>query len=189
MTDAELVRQTRQGQSSAFEALVRRWSARLIGYVRAKVKQPEIAEDIAQETFLKAYRSMDSLAEPSKFGSWLLSIAHRASLDWLKAKARGELRFGDMNEGLPNAHSGDWQSAEQQPADLCIRKEQENSVIGQIDALPEVLREVLMMYYYDDVTYKELAEILEVSTATVNARLTKARHLLREQLSDLRRWP
>ena len=186
MTDADLVRQTRNGHTSAYEVLVRRWSARLTAYVRSRVGNSEAAEDIAQDALLKAYRSLNSLAEPAKFGSWLLSIAHRASIDWLKAKSRGEVQLGDMDIRAREDRPGNWQTEELEPADLCIRKEQRSTLFEAIESLPEALREVLMLYYYEDVTYKELADVLGVSAATINARLTKARHMLREKVTDPR---
>lgn len=181
MTDAELVRQVRNGQASAYEILVRRWSGRLVGYVHARVRAKDVAEDIAQDSFLKAYRGLPHLADPGKFGAWLLSIAHRSTLDWLKARARSEVSLESMSVGKESERQLDrWYSTEQAPDEVCMRQEQRELIVESIDQLPETLRQTLVLYYYQDLTYQELAEQLGVSSATVNARLTKARRMLRE---------
>lgn len=179
MTDAELVRHTCDGQTSAYEVLVRRWSARLVGYIRSKVRCPEVAEDLAQDSLLKGFRALHTLADPSKFGPWMLSIGHRSAVDWLKAKARGEVKFSDGDKGANGRPNDDWRSDIEQPDAMLAISEQRTKLMAEIDSLPDPLREVVMMYYYDDVTYKELADMLGVSVATVNARLTKARNALR----------
>ena len=181
MTDADLVRLACNGQTSAYEVLVRRWSARVVGYIRSKVRCPEVAEDLAQDSLLKGFRSLHTLADPSKFGPWMLSIAHRSAVDWLKAKARGEVKFSDADVGETGGLSDGWRANEEQPEARLARREQKTRLRAEIGNLPEPLREVLMMYYYDDVTYKELADMLGVSAATVNARLTKARDALRNR--------
>ena len=181
MTDADLVRHVCNGQTSAYEVLVRRWSARVVGYIRSRVGCPEVAEDIAQDSLLKAFRSLHTLADPSKFGPWILSIAHRSAIDWLKAKARGEVKFSDADVGETGGLSDGWRSNEEPPETHLARREQATRLRAEIDALPDPLREVVMMYYYDDVTYKELADMLGISAATVNARLTQARNALRER--------
>ena len=202
MDDATLVRQARQGQASAYEVLVRRWSARVIGYVRAKVGHVQVAEDLAQDSLLKAFRALDSLSDPEKFGSWLLSIAHRSTIDWLKAKARTEIRFTDLTSasgnGRPAKRTGElrqqgvaadrWQSDTDRPEEIVARAEQRELLQRTIRELPEPQREVLMIYYYGDVTYKDMAEMLGVSSATINARLTKARATLRDKMTTISKF-
>ena len=189
-TDADLVGQVRQGEVSSYEALVCRWSARVTAYLRAKVHHSEVAEDLAQESFLRAYRSLATLSNADKFGPWLLSIAHRLALDWLKAKARTEVRFTDFQHDDQRSSSRDnWAANVDQPDEACSQTEEHEILLTLVDELPESLREVLLIYYYDDVTYKDLALMLNVSTATVNARLTKARRMLRERMSATRSDP
>ena len=186
-TDADLVGQARQGKVSSYEALVRRWSAPVTAYLRAKVCHAEVAEDLAQESFLRAYHSLATLSNSEKFGSWLLSIAHRLALDWLKAKARTEVRFTDVQREDWRGSSGDdWAANVDPPDEACSQAEDHEILLAMVDELPESLREVLLIYYYDDVTYKDIALMLDVSTATVNARLSKARQMLRDRMSATR---
>ncbi len=181
MNDADLVSLAIEGRRSASEQLVRRWSGRLTGYLRSRVSSPEVAEDLAQDVLLRALKSLPSLADPSRFGPWLLSIAHRAAQDWHKAKARTEVSLHTQDR--EKSESCYAQTREPTPAEHCEIKEERERILREVDQLPERLREVLMIYYYDTVTYAELAEMLNVSVATINARLTQARCELRCRLT------
>ena len=179
MSDGELVRQARAGRIEAFEHLVRQYASRITALCHARVRRADVAEDLAQETFLRGYRALATLADPDKVGAWLFGIAHRACLDWLKAKARTQVPFSalgpdqDPEELLPCNHEP---HSDRPGADEVDR------LLAEVEALPKDYREVIMLYYYQDLTYRDLAGILGVSPATINARLTKARALLRERL-------
>jgi RNA polymerase sigma factor (sigma-70 family) len=182
MTDGELVRQTLDGRNSAYEELVRRWSARTLAFCHAKVGSAHVAEDLAQESLLRGFRALATLAEPDKFGPWLRGIALRVCLDWLKNKQTGQVTFGDL--GPDGHHPEQFLVAQgESPDQLADRAEQLRLLVYEVESLPDELREVLMLYYYQDGTYRDVAETLGVSSATVNARLTKARTMLRERLS------
>jgi RNA polymerase sigma-70 factor, ECF subfamily len=182
MTDGELVRQTLAGQGTAYEELVRRWSARVLAFCHAKVRSAHAAEDLAQETLLRGYQALSTLADPDKFGCWLHGIALRTCLDWLKRKEQQQVGFaaiGADEDGL--------EGPAELPLEGLARREQLQSLMREVEALPEECREAIMLYYYDDVTYQDIAALLGVSAATVNARLTKARNLLRRRLSGVER--
>jgi RNA polymerase sigma-70 factor (ECF subfamily) len=180
MTDGQLVRQTLAGQNAAYEELVRRWSARILAFCHSKVRSCHAAEDLAQETLLRGYRSLSTLAEPDKFGYWLHGIAHRTCLDWLKRKEHQQIGFDAIGSSDDRVVAPD-----NVPLERLTREEQRRSLVAEVEALPEECREVIMLYYYDDVTYQDIANALGVSAATVNARLTKARKLLRERMTRL----
>ena len=182
-TDAELVHQTRRGETVAFEALVRRWTARVTAFIVCKIRNRDVAEDLAQETLVKAYRSIDALADAQKFGTWLFTIANHVVMDWKKAKARTEVSLDAIEEGDGRSSFPEVQDASR-PEELSSQKEESQQLMKMVYALPEPLRQVVLIYYYGDVTYEVLGEMLGVSKATVNARLTKARKILREQFEN-----
>jgi RNA polymerase sigma-70 factor (ECF subfamily) len=175
MTDGQLVLQTLAGRNSAYEELVRRWSAPVLAFCHAKVRSAHAAEDLAQEALLRGYRSLSTLQDPEKFGCWLHGIALRTCLDWLKRKENQQVNLAAMNEHNLTA-------PEELPLERLTRQEQLRALVAEVEALPEEFREVIMLYYYQDVTYQQIADVLGVSAATVNARLTKARKLLRERM-------
>lgn len=180
MTDAELVRQALAGTTAAYEQLVRRWSTRVMAVCHARVARSEAAEDLAQETLLRGLRALPTLADPAKFGPWLCGIAQRACLDWLKSAHRTEVSISAL-------HDEDSDRVEDPAGENELDRDPEHRdelgrLVREVERLPLPYREVLMHYYYDDCTYQELADLLDVSPATVNARLTKARQMLRERL-------
>jgi RNA polymerase sigma-70 factor (ECF subfamily) len=182
MTDADLVRQTLAGRPAAYEELVRRWAGRVTALCHAKIGCATAADDLAQDALLRAYRSLGSLIEPEKFGAWLCRIALHTCLNCLKNKQRGQIPFSALGpDQSPEAYLTGADSVDEGHEDALDRLKKE------VAALPETYREVLMLYYHQDVTYRGLAEILGVSAATVNSRLTKARNLLRERMSKCRR--
>jgi RNA polymerase sigma-70 factor (ECF subfamily) len=183
-SEGELVRQTLAGRPQAFEELVRRWSGRILALCHAKVRRADVAEDLAQEALLRAYRALATLADPEKFPSWLYGIALRACLDWLKARERSTIPFSVLDhERQPDNYLCG--RATDEPA--LDREDEQRHLLAEVDALPDEFREVVMLYYYQDATYRDIASMLSVSPATINARLTKARSLLRERLTAARR--
>jgi len=177
MSDEELVRQALTGSSGAYEQLARRWSPRVLAVCHARLGRSDWAEDLAQETLLRGLKSLPRLSEPGKFGPWLCGIASRACLDWIKSAKRGRQRMSSLDEQTEELPSDeDDSSAATEHRDELAR------LMSQVERLPMPYREVLMHYYYDDYTYEQLAELLGVSAATINARLTKARQMLREKL-------
>jgi RNA polymerase sigma-70 factor (ECF subfamily) len=181
MTDAELVRATLAGSRDAYAEIARRWAPRVTAVCHSRVRRADVADDLAQETLLRGYRSLGTLSDPAKVGTWLMGIALRASLDWLKARERTTLPFSVLGpdrsvESLVSKDDGD-------PA---ADADERRRLMAEVEALPELLRQAVMLYYYDDLSYRELGDLLGVSAATINARLTKARNILRQRLGACR---
>jgi RNA polymerase sigma factor (sigma-70 family) len=182
-TDGELVRRASCGEASAYDELARRWAARVLAVCHARVGRAA-AEDLAQEALLRALRGLATLSDPEKFGPWLVGIAVRTCLDWLKSASRKDVSLDAMAEG------------ERSNCDLTValatrdgeereageRRERSERMMREVEQLPPAYREVLMLYYYQDCTYQELADSLGVSAATINARLTKARAMVRNRM-------
>ena len=183
-SDAELVRQTCAGRTEAYTELVRRWAARVTALCHARVGRAHVADDCAQEALLRGFRSLNTLHDPERFGPWLCGIAARASLDWLKARQNAQVPFSALGPG----HSPDEFLQGRPGGEADVDRDDEcRRLLEEVEALPEECRKVVMLYYYEDVTYCDVARTLGVSVATVNARLTRARALLRARLSDCRR--
>ena len=124
------------------------------------------------------------MEDPAKFGPWLCGIASRVCLDWLKSGQARQVSLEAMYDGQPDA----WVAGQgDSPGEAACRADDQRHLLAEVDTLPESYREVILMYYYGDVTYQDVATTLGVSAATVNARLTKARAMLRERLSGLQR--
>jgi len=181
--DADLVQDTLEGSNSAFEELVRRWTPRVLAVCHARVGRAGAAEDLTQETLLRAFRALRTLSEPARFGAWLRGIAVRVCLDWLKSPERKVIQFSSLGQ--------EWRPDEvpcPNEGDPRLDRESENRRLLEIvESLPEELREVVMLFYYQELKYRDIAEIVGVSAAAVNARLTRARVLLRERIERAER--
>lgn len=184
-TDGELVRQVLEGERTACDDLVRRWSARILAFCHARVGNHHAAEDLAQEALLRGLRGLRSLKSPERFGTWLCGIAMRVCRDGRKSKQASQVPFTVLDaRGRPEDLACTDEDATEAKVD---RLDDVRRLLEEVEGLAEPQREILMLYYYQDVSYRELAEMLGVSTATVNARLTQARAILRERLVATRR--
>ena len=171
-SDADLVREAQDGHVGAYALLVHRWSARMLAVCHARVGHAAAAEDLAQETLLRALRALPSIREPERFGSWICGIATRTCLDWLKSRQRSEVSMDPEAAGhVPSRAAADDESCD--------------ALYRALEQLPIECREVVILFYYSEATYQEIGEMLQVSAATVNARLTRARKLLRCRLANV----
>jgi RNA polymerase sigma-70 factor (ECF subfamily) len=177
MSDGELVRRVLAGEVGAYEPLARRWAPRVMAVCHARLARADAAEDLAQETLLRGLRALPSLSDPEKFGPWLCGIAVRTCLDWLKASARTEVSMSALSHDREFAGT-----VEAAGASVSEKHDEIRRLMGEVEKLPLPYRQVLMQFYYEDCTYKQIAEQLGVSSATVNMRLTRARQILRERL-------
>ena len=170
--DADLVRGALDGRPDAFDDLARRYARPMFAICLSRVRDPATAEDMVQETFLRGYRNLTSLVEPSKFGSWLYGIAVRTCLDWLKSKKRTEVSY----DALDNPALG---ARDAEPTD-----ERADQLRTALATLPENLREVVVLRYFQKLAYRDIGRLLGIAPATVNLHLSKARLLLRQSLKE-----
>jgi RNA polymerase sigma-70 factor (ECF subfamily) len=185
--DADLVRQAMAGHSAAYGDLVRRWAGRIVAFCHAQVGNADAADDLAQESLLRGMRALRTLERPEVFGSWLCGIARRVCLDWLKSHRRAARTFAPLEHAAdvadPELTEAAMGSGVSEFVELSIEPGQ---LLREVETLPDPYRETLMLYYYNDLTYAELGSTLGVTAAAVNARLTKARAMLRTRLRTSR---
>lgn len=177
MTDGELVRRVVAGDTAAYGELARRWFRRILALCQSKVAASD-AEDLAQDVFVRGYSNLSSLANPEQFGPWLRSIAHHICMDWCRARMHHKPSIS-LNVELEIA--GVVASVDQ-----AIAADEREMIAQQVALIPDDLREVILLRYYANLTYDDMADWLGVARATVNERLAKARALLRIRLAKLR---
>ena len=180
MTDGELVRRAAAGDIAAYGELARRWYYRILAYCQARVISGHVhdAEDLAQEVFVRGFAQLNSLANPDLYGPWLRGISNHVCADRGRERHREERQCDDLES--------QWDASSAEPLETTIEADERDFVIRQVAAIPEELREVVLLHYYEKQTYDEMAQWLGVSRATVNERLAKARALLRIRLAKLR---
>ncbi|MEM1067937.1 MAG: RNA polymerase sigma factor [Planctomycetota bacterium] len=147
-------------------SLVREWYGRVYALCRSKLRCASDAEDAVQETFLRAIRGVHTLRTPDAMGGWLRSTASHVCVDVLRRKHCDVYEPREMMEVAEPTHD----------------HETEDELVALIHQLPELLREPILLHYYEDMTYDQIAQWIGVARSTVNERLSKARHQLRRQL-------
>jgi RNA polymerase sigma-70 factor (ECF subfamily) len=171
--ERNLVEQARLGDRNAFGELVRIHYPGVVGVVYRLCSDTGLAEDMAQETFLRAWGKLASFHPQSSLRNWLYRIAVNAALDVLRRKSEGTLD-DDVMQRLPDLLPG--------PETALIEKERAAQVQLAVQSLPEAARSVLVLREYGELSYQEIADVLDVPVGTVMSRLNYARNRLREVL-------
>ncbi len=180
-SDAELVERARKGEALAFEEIVRRHEAttRAVGY--ALVGDWAEAEDLAQETFLRAFRNLDLLADPEKLAPWLRRIAFGVCIDWVRTFRPQLYRLeseGDADATLAVV------SADPSALDHIERDELAARVMRALAELPQRYRTPLTMYHIDGLSHDKVARALDVPVGTVRSLVARARRKLARVLES-----
>jgi RNA polymerase sigma-70 factor (ECF subfamily) len=179
--DRRLVDAVLAGDDDAFRVLVERESSNVIGLCRRMLGDPYEAEDVAQEAFLRAYRSLPTFRGDGPFGAWVWRIALRMAL------ARLKQRPADLQADPTRAEG--WlevPEAESDPAGGLLGEEQRQELLHAISALPESQRRVVALRFHSEQSLEEISTSTGVPIGTVKSRLHRALAALRHQLGTTR---
>lgn len=181
--DLALVRETLAGNQLSFQLLVERYAPRMFALVRHYTQSVVEVEDIVQDTFLKAFRRLDSFQEQSSFYTWLCRIAINTALDTLKRAGRNPVQAVEDPELVPAPE----RRGASLPAPETRLEQQEVAAVTQrvLAELPEIFRTVLVLREFEELAYQEIADLLGISIGTVESRLFRARARFRERLLAL----
>ena len=182
LSDEELVLAVLAGGHERYNELVRRYKTLVTTYAYSKVGQRELAEDLAQETFVRAFVALDNLKKPAAFPAWILTIAHNVCIDYLRNKSRTvslEVHGQKDSHGRILLENKKDRSVVEQIAQEEIR----DRILSAIDDLGEEYRVTLLLRHVGGQTCEEISETLGVSLGTVTSRLSRAHKLLRERLA------
>ncbi len=173
-SDARLVELARDGDEEAFAALVRRYEATLIRVLHRLVRDPELARDLAQETFWKVYNRLDRFDTARRFGPWLFRVGVNLAVDVLRKRERGGFASIDRDDeqGRPALELAD--------PDPRLKAELSQEVQFVLEQLPVADRTILVLRDLEGFSSAEVAAIVNRREATVRWRLSKARDLFRE---------
>lgn len=178
--DAFLVEQCRAGDEEACEALVRQYQERVFALISRMTGDPDRVEDIAQEVFLKAFRSLKSFRGGSRFYTWLYRITVNTVLNTMRSQGRRQETSLDALEGFEVQADADME-----PAEVTARLELARRVREAIDQLEEPYRVIVYLRELEDLSYEEIAQVVELPVGTVKSRLFRARQHLKGLLQDL----
>jgi RNA polymerase sigma-70 factor, ECF subfamily len=184
--DVRLMLDVRDGNAAAFEELVLRYQGRLLTVLRHLVGNREQAEDLAQEVFLRVYRARESYQPDAKFSTWLYTIAHHAAANALRSQSRRpEVTIQARDSGPMGARPLDRMllaSSGQMPARQLAKAELREIVGMALESLSERQRMAVLLSKFEDMSYADIGEVMEMSPQAVKSLLSRARENLREVL-------
>lgn len=173
LTDDQLVGLYLEGNNAAFDTLLLRHQAKVYSYIIRIVKNEEIANDIFQDTFIKIIMTLKQgrYTETGRFGAWLTRIAHNLIIDYYRQeKSEGSVSTDDENLQLLNRRD----LCDDNIEDLMVNDQIRADIRRIVDALPAPQRDVVMMRFFNDMSFKEIAEATGVSINTALGRMRYA---------------
>jgi RNA polymerase sigma-70 factor (ECF subfamily) len=181
-TDEELVARSRTGDMDSFNQLILRWERPIYALAYRVIGQEEDARDVAQETFLRAFRALPGFKGQAKFSSWIYRIALNLCRDWMRRERRAPI--APTPEGVDLVEL----AAEQEPAesieDLVARHDMSRVVARAMARLPDEQRMAIILKEYHGMTFQEIADLQSVPLSTVKTRLYQGLSVLRRVLQQ-----
>ncbi len=173
LSDEEVVRMVQSGKVESFGILVKRYQAKMLRYARKFLFNHNDIEDLVQEVFIKAYTNIQSFDATRKFSAWLYRIAHNQFINEIKKKGKEPVPFFDLDILLPRLVS-------KEKADKKTNQREMHQMLEHcLDKLDFKYREPLILYYFEEFSYKEIADILHIPIATVGVRLKRGRKMIK----------
>ncbi|MDE0634254.1 MAG: sigma-70 family RNA polymerase sigma factor [Candidatus Poribacteria bacterium] len=184
VSDEELMLECRKGDMSAFELLVRRYQDALVNYIYYIINDYHRAEDLAQETFLRVFKSASRYEPKASFKSWLYTIATNLSKNEIRNRVRRNTYFLEdmVDEGEDVYHSEFMIDTRYQPDILYEKKERQQLIKKALKQLPENQRLALTLVTYQELSYEEISEILNCSIGAVKSLIHRARQNMKKLL-------
>lgn len=179
LTDEILAKKTQDGDKAAFNELVRRYEAKITRYGRKFLFNYEDVLDAVQDVFIKAYVNIESFTVSRKFSTWLYRVAHNTFINVIKKKGREPVTFFDFDTFFQFKISDNTSLA-----GSLFEKEDAAALNTILTAVDPKYREPLVLYYFEEKTYQEIADIMHIPVATVGVRLKRARELVKKNLSQ-----
>lgn len=187
--DALLIERVKRGDMRAFEMLVVKYQRRIERLIGRMVRDTDLVQDIAQETFIRAYRAIPQFRGESAFYTWLYRIAVNTAKKQLVELKRdplvSEASLANQDEGDETSRVENELSDGETPEALLASKEIANAVNAAIEALSEDLRQAITLREIEGLSYEEIAEVMNCPIGTVRSRIFRAREAIATRLRPL----
>lgn len=178
-SDAELVARTLAADHGAYKELVGRYQGHVYGLAYSLVGNWAEAQDIAQETFIRAYSNLDQLRDPARFAAWLRRVAFGVAMDWLRTFRPKIFEQLDGRVDLDHLEIPDFQPG---PAEIAQKRELAEAVLAAVASLPPKYRVPLTMFHLDGLSYKKVADFLDIPLGTAKSLISRAQAKLKAVL-------
>jgi len=172
--DEDIVKEVINGDKEAFGFLIYRFEKKLFRYINRFIYDNHEAEDLLQGVFIKAYTNLNGFNFNFRFSPWVYRIAHNEIVNYIKKQQKNKLVFGiDWYVIVPiNTGKSMGEEIDVDKLDKWLK--------DHIEKIPDKYKEVLVLYYFEDMSYKEIADIIKIPIATVGVRIKRAKELVRK---------
>ncbi len=183
--DQDLVRRVQLGDKSAFDLLVIKYQHKIVHLVNRYVKDPSEAQDVAQDTFIKAYKALGDFRGDSAFYTWLYRIAINTAKNYLLSRSRRHSDFEvDMQDAEQVENAPQLKDIDT-PEHQLMNDQIIHAIKSAIERLPEEMRIAITLREFDGMSYEEIAEAMDCPIGTVRSRIFRAREAIDEKLNPL----
>jgi RNA polymerase sigma-70 factor, ECF subfamily len=185
LSDAQIMLRVKAGDDAAFDYLVSKFRRAMVSFMYRMARNPAVAEELAQEVFLRVYRSRSTYAADAKFTTWLYRIATNLAVNYSR-DTRPE-RAGAQSLDVPDAETGllpDVADGQPTAEQALVRRERMAAIRRRVQALPERQRLAVVMHKYQELDYREIGQILKLSESATKSLLFRAYETLREELKE-----
>jgi len=182
--DAELMLRVKDGDGASFALLLEKYRASVTHFLYRMVQEQAVSEELAQEVFLRVYRSRETYEPTAKFTTWLFRIATHLALNWLRDQKneRGQERLDESVEDAPTREVADRSPSVEQSMVHRVKVEEVRRAVA---ALPEKQRAAVLMHKYEEMEYSQIAKVLSCSESAVKSLLFRAYETLRVRLAHM----
>ncbi len=182
--DAQLMLRVREGDAESFALLLERHRAPVVHFLYRMIQNQAVAEELAQETFLRVYRSRESYEPTAKFTTWLFRIATHLALNWLRdhKNSRSEVAMDEPADGFPTMQLAHGEASVEQKL---VKESKAAEVRRAIGSLPQKQRGAVLMHKYQEMEYRQIAKALKCSESAVKSLLFRAYETLRTRLAHM----
>ena len=178
-SDEEIIDLIQKGNVDSFGILINRYKAKMMRYARKFLSDAEDISDIVQEVFIKVYINIQSFDISRKFSPWLYRIAHNELVNALKKRKKNTLPLFDLDTFLPNSLKDD------SFRDDIDNDDMKRMIDKCLDQLKSKYREPIILYYLEELTYKEIAEVMRIPVSTVGIRIKRAKEKMKSIFKKL----
>jgi RNA polymerase sigma-70 factor (ECF subfamily) len=186
LTDADVMLRAKAGDEAAFDSLVQKYRRPMVSFMYRMAHNAAVAEDLAQEVFLRVYRSRQSYEATAKFTTWLYRIATNLAVNHAR-DTRRERPENMVSLDEPDEESGrtlDVADGTLSAEEMLVRQERLAAIRQRVQGLPERQRIAVVMHKYQQMDYQQIAEVLKLSESATKSLLFRAYETLREQLKE-----
>lgn len=178
LSDEEIVSRVQRGDQDLFGIIIERYEPKLMRYAHKFLGDNDDCKDLVQDSFIKAYVNIQSFNTDKRFSPWMYRIAHNEFVNSLKKKSRAPTIPFDPDTLLPHPIAPETSDGE------AIKQEMRRMLDGSLSGMSPKYREPLVLYYFEDMDYRQIANVLEIPISTVGVRLKRGKSLLKKMVES-----